>query len=380
MLDKRAFTDDAVLADEARRLFGAGFVFAGMTDELANERDFVTLDYPGAAIVVQNFKGQLRAFQNVCAHQFARLQDEPRGNRLLMCRYHGWNYDASGFPFGIPRRSEYKLGDVDRACLSLKPFRVETCGRFVFVCAPDCAFGLRDFLGGFWQTLEELSGHLGREHRFAELPHRANWKLLVENVLDYYHCATLHRETFVADGYCVTGPQDVTVDGPHSSFALPRTPSADEDKEALRRRFLSHLAKRSFQHDSYLHLFVFPNLFVSSTEGRAFFVGQALPVSAGETNLRARYYEPAGLADRHRSRQEMVNRQFSDTGLAIIADEDKPMLESIQRNMAIADGPGFLGEGETRIRAWRGSYERAMTHGLEAALPPAPLSDLEAVA
>jgi phenylpropionate dioxygenase-like ring-hydroxylating dioxygenase large terminal subunit len=368
MLDKRAFTDEAVLGNEAETLFKAGFMFVGLTEELANERDFVTLDYPGAAIVVQNFKGELKAFQNVCAHQFARLQTEVRGNRLLMCRYHGWNYNAAGFPFGIPRRSEYKLDDVDPKCLSLKPFRVETCGRFVFVAAPDCPFDLRAWLGGFWQTLEELSTHLGREHRFAELPHRANWKLLVENVLDYYHCATLHRETFVADGYCVTGPQDVIVDGPHSSFQLPRTPSTNEDKETLRRRFLSHLAKRSFQHDSYLHLFIFPNLFVSSTEGRAFFVGQALPVSAGETNLRARYYEPAGLADRHRSRQDMVNRQFSDTGLAIIADEDKPMLESIQANMAVAEGPGFLGKGETRIRAWRESYTRAMAQGLATAL------------
>ena len=371
MIDPRAFTDETVLADEARALFGAGFVFAAMADELASERDFVTVDYPGAAIVVQNFKGELKAFRNVCAHQFARLQAGPRGNRLLMCQYHGWNYNAAGFPFGIPRRSEYKLDGVDPACLSLKPYRVETCGKFVFVAAPDCPFDLRTWLGGFWRTLEELSTHIGREHRFEELPHRANWKLLVENVLDYYHCATLHPQTFVADGYCVTGPQDVVVDGPHSSFVLPRTPSPDEDKERMRRRFLSHLANRSFQHDGYLHLFIFPNLFVSSTEGRTFFVGQALPVGVADTNLRVRYHEPAGLADRHRSRQAMVNQQFSDTGLAIIADEDKPMLESIQANMSITNGPGFLGEGETRIRAWRESYARAMADGLAATLPAA---------
>jgi len=369
MIEKQAFFDEAVLRREVSDLFAAGWVFAGMTDELANERDYVTLDLPGVAVVVQNFRGELRAFQNVCAHQFARLQDGPRGNRVLMCRYHGWNYNAEGYPFGIPRRSEYGLADVPRECLSLKPYRVETCGRFVFVCRPDCRLDLKTWLGGFRRTLEELSGHMGSEHRFEELPHRANWKLLVENVLDYYHCATLHRETFVADGYCVTAPQDVTVEGPHSSFALPRTPSANEDKERLRRRFLSHLANRSFQHDSYLHLFVFPNLFVSSTEGRTFFVGQALPEATDRTSLRVRYFEPAGLAPRHRGRQEMVNKQFGDTGLAIIADEDKPMLESIQVNMAIADGPGFLGEGEVRIRAWREAYSRAMADGLGSVLP-----------
>lgn len=371
MLDKAAFLDPDILRAEAATLFADGFVFVGLTDELANDRDFITLDFPGSTIVVQNFKGVPKAFQNVCAHQFARVQTAVRGNRPLMCPYHGWNYDAQGYPFGIPRRSEYKLADVPRECLSLPAYRVETCGRFLFVCRPDCALDLRAWLGGFFPVLEELSTHIGREHRFVELPHRANWKLLVENVLDYYHCSNLHRETFVADGFCVTAPEDVRMEGPHSSFALPRTPSLNEEKEALRRRFLSHLARRTFQHDSYLHLFIFPNLFVSSTEGRAFFVGEALPVAPGETILRARYYEPAGLADRHRGRQEMVNQQFSETGLAIIADEDRPMLESIQANMAIAGSAGFLGEGETRIRAWRDTYRRAMDGGLGSVLPTA---------
>lgn len=369
MIEKRAFLDEAVLQQEARRLFDAGYVFAGMTGELLNERDFVTVDYPGAAIVVQNFKGELRAFQNVCAHQFARLQFDVRGNRPLMCRYHGWNYDAQGYPFGIPRKASYKLEGVDRACLSLRPYRVERCGKFVFVGAPDCSFTLQTYLGRFWDTLLELSAHIGGEFRFSELPHRANWKLLVENVLDFYHCGTLHRETFVKDGYCVDVPQDTIVDGPHSQFVLPRTPSLNEEQERLRRRFLSHLNNRSYQHDSYLHLFIFPNLFVASTEGRAFFVGQALPRAAASTVLRARYLEPAGLAARHRSRQDMVNQTFSDTGLEIIADEDKPVLESIQEGLAIADQPGMLGEGEVRIRAWRKAYLKAMSGGLEAALP-----------
>lgn len=378
MIAKAAFLDEDVLRQETQALFINGYVFVGLTTELANERDFVTIDYAGAAIVVQNFKGELRAFQNVCAHQFAKVQFEPRGNRPLMCRYHGWNYDASGYPFGIPKRSEYKLSDVPRECLALKPYRVETCGIFVFVASVDCLFDLPTFLGSFRETLEELSRHIGPEYKFAEIPHAANWKLLVENVLDNYHCTTLHPQTFLADGFCRNAPEQVVADGLHSSFHVPRTPVPNEEQERRRRRFLSHLAKRSLTHDSYFHIFVFPNLFVASTEGTTFFVGQALPQAAEQTNLRIRYLEPAGLPSRSRSRQEMVNQTYSENGLKIIVEEDLPVLETVQRGLAISDNPGFIGEGEVRIRTWREAYTRAMEQGLAATLPmaAAPVVDV----
>ena len=379
MLPRHTFLDEAVLRDEVGQLFKSGFLFAGLTSELANERDFVTVDFAGVAMVVQNFKGELRAFQNVCAHQFAKVQVDVRGNRPLMCRYHGWNYDASGYPFGIPKRSEYKLADVSRECLSLKPYRVETCGIFVFVCEIDCAFDLRAFLGSFWDTLVELGKHIGPEYKFAELPHRANWKLLVENVLDNYHCHTLHPETFLADGFCVEAPEQVVVDGPHSSFHVPRTPTGKEEQERLRRRFLSHLANRTLTHDSYFHIFIFPNLFVASTEGTTFFVGQALPAAAGQTNLRLRYLEPAGLPARARSRQDMVNRTYSENGIKIIVEEDLPVLETVQQGLAIAEHEGLVGDGEIRIRAWRDAYVRAMSAGLASVLPVQAVA-LDAVA
>jgi choline monooxygenase len=369
MIAKAAFLDEDMLRHETVALFANSFTFAGLMSELANERDFVTVDQAGTAIVVQNFKGELCAFQNICAHQFAKVQSEARGNRPLMCRYHGWNYDASGYPFGIPKKSEYKLEDVARECLSLKPYRVEVCGLFVFICEVDCPFDLRAYLGKFWDTLKELSRHIGPEYKFAEIPHAANWKLLVENVLDNYHCATLHPQTFLADGFCRTPPEQIMVDGPHSSFHVPRTPTGKEEQEKLRRRFLSHLAGRSLIHDSYFHIFIFPNLFIASTEGTTFFVGQALPQAAGRTNLRIRYLEPSGLPARSRGRQDMVNQMYSENGLKIIVEEDLPVLETVQQGLAISEKPGFIGEGEVRIRVWRASYQRAMVQGIVAALP-----------
>jgi phenylpropionate dioxygenase-like ring-hydroxylating dioxygenase large terminal subunit len=257
---------------------------------------------------------------------------------------------------------------VPRECLSLKPYRVETCGQFVFVCAIDNPSSLREYLGGFWDTLELLSRHMGAEYHFSDIPHRANWKLLVENVLDNYHCATLHRESFLSDGFCLTPPEDVVLDGLHSSYHVPRTATANEKHESLRRRLRSHLSAREFAHDSYFHIFIFPNLFVASTEGTTFFVGQTLPLAADRTDLRVRYLEPAmDLPARHRVKQDLVNKVTSENGLRLIIEEDLPVLETIQQGVRMTDLPGFIGEGEVRIREWRRAYQKAMTGGLAAA-------------
>ena len=60
--------------------------------------------------MVQNFQGELRAFDNVCLHRGAELQWETEGVRPLTCRYHGWGYDAGGEP-AIPFPEVYRFAD-----------------------------------------------------------------------------------------------------------------------------------------------------------------------------------------------------------------------------------------------------------------------------
>ncbi len=359
MISSRDYRSDEVFRDELRLLFGGAYQFVCMTTEVANNRDFVCLDYPGTSIVVQNFKGELAAFENVCRHRFSRIQTDDRGNRPLMCRYHGWNYGADGCPFGIPRRSEYQIdGREDALCLPR--YRVEACGKFVFVAPFDLTVSLRDYLGTFYDALEKISQHFGPELHYGVVPHRANWKILVENVVDNLHCGLLHQDTFIAWGYCRKPLEDIQLDGPHSSFHVPRT---EQEREGPRRRALSHLQDRGFAHDSFYHAFIFPNLFVASTEGYSFYVGHAIPVSPGETQLRVRYYEPAvSLEGGRRARQDLINEQTRVQALKII-EEDRPILEQVQKGMEVADGEGFVADSEVRIHAFFEAYRRSISAG-----------------
>jgi phenylpropionate dioxygenase-like ring-hydroxylating dioxygenase large terminal subunit len=357
MIPRENYHSRGVFEREMQTIFSNGYQFAAVLNELSNDRDYVCLDYFGTAIVVQNFKGKIKAFQNVCAHRFNRIQLGERGNRLLTCMYHGWTYDETGYPAGLPKKAQFVSRGERDPKLSLIEYKVEICGIFVFVAPASLGADLKTQLGGFYETLLDLSKHIGGETHFSHIGHQANWKLLVENVIECYHCSTVHQNTFICYGFGKAEMQDLIVEGGHSSCHWPREVSVNEDQM---RRGLSHLNGRSLKHQTYHHIYVFPNMFVSSTQGTSFYVGQLLPISEDNTILRIRYFEPKMEWKRwHRTRQDLVNVETVEIGVRLI-EEDRQILENIQRGVRLSDRPGVLGADEVRIAAFADHYEKMM--------------------
>lgn len=370
-----AYYQPSFFEQESANLFTKGWQFVAMRDELANNRDFVRVDLPGDSIVVQNFRGELRAFKNVCTHRLSLIQTANRGNRHLMCAYHGWTFDAEGRPIGMVRRHGFSTAEDDAYRLCLTRYRVATCGKFVFIARDPAAPRLEDYLGAFRDVLDEIGAHIGDEIAFESVCHAANWKLLVENVLECYHCSIVHPETFVAGLGVGRKPiADVQSAGLHSSSHFPRTPTR---REALRKRMVSHLDGRKFAHDSFFHIYIFPNLFISSTEGTAFYVGHALPRAVDRTDLRVRLFEPnVEYTATGRARQNAINQAGISVGLNVI-EEDRAILENVQQGMAIADRPMTLGNEEVRIRAFHEAYRVVVAE--EPVSPPVPTHPSEVV-
>jgi phenylpropionate dioxygenase-like ring-hydroxylating dioxygenase large terminal subunit len=279
-----------------------------------------------------------------------------------MCSYHAWTFDADGMPLGKGERQGFVGTREERERLCLTRYRVDTCGRFVFVSRDPEGSSLEQFLGPFEKLLCELSGYIGTQTYFGGVAHAANWKLLVENVLECYHCSTVHPQTFVAGlGVGRERITDVeiaeTTNGMHSSSHFPRTPIR---REALRRKIVSHLDGRAFAHDSFFHVHIFPNLFISSTEGTNFYVGHAIPRAADTTHLRIRFFEPAvELSGGGRARQDVINAQSVPLGLQVI-EEDRAILETVQRGVTISHRSPALGDEEVRIKAFHDGYLRFM--------------------
>ena len=59
-------------------------------NEVANPGDYVLLPGPyGRQIVVSNFDGLIKVWNNRCPHRGARIHTEPHGNGPAACKYHG---------------------------------------------------------------------------------------------------------------------------------------------------------------------------------------------------------------------------------------------------------------------------------------------------
>lgn len=357
LLDRRAYFDDSIHKEEIEKIYFSRFQFAGLTSELSKHRDFVTLNMPGLSAVVQNFNGQLRAFHNICSHRFNLIQWEPRGNRPLTCRYHAWSYDAEGNPLGDKSCRMISANSTDET-LRLKKLRLEVCGMFVFVALEDVNHSLREQLGEFYDVLEQLSMHIGKEMYFNHVPHAANWKLLVENVIECLHCGVVHPTTFVKKLGVGRIPLEQVLFSNDSSSG--HTPAANTENKDNRLKYLAHLDRRIFKHKSFYHIHIMPNLFIASAEGLSFYIGHAVPTTANSTLLAVRYFEPAiDYSEHERMLQDVINEQTIKLGLQVL-DEDRTILERVQQGIELTDKHGALDKEEVRIAHFMRSYKHLM--------------------
>ncbi|AJZ84713.1 MULTISPECIES: aromatic ring-hydroxylating oxygenase subunit alpha [Streptomyces] len=169
------------------------------------------LDRPGAfrtvqigrenVLITRNRRGELRAFLNICRHRGARLCTEESGTvrRSLQCPYHAWTYDLDGRLTAAPNLQ--KMPDIDRVERGLVPVRLREWLGYVWVCLAEEPPSFEEtVIGAVADRLGDAASverydvaglALGRRISYDV---RANWKLIVENFMECYHCATIHPE------------------------------------------------------------------------------------------------------------------------------------------------------------------------------------------
>ncbi|GAB3358409.1 aromatic ring-hydroxylating oxygenase subunit alpha [Modestobacter lapidis] len=252
-LPGRYYTDPDVFAREQTRVFEEMWCCAVRSDDVADPGAFRRVQVGRESVlVVRGRDGQLRAFLNVCRHRGALLCTEESGQakRTLSCPYHAWSYGLDGTLAGAPNLRN--MPDVDRVANGLVPVHLREWLGYAWLCLADVPPSFeRDVQGAVTERLGDpaaIEGYgverlaLGRRIRYDV---HANWKLVVENFMECYHCATIHPEltgvvpefargyaaqSFVGHGAeFAPGAQGFTVDGSAGFPALPGV-RADQDR------------------------------------------------------------------------------------------------------------------------------------------------------
>jgi choline monooxygenase len=188
------YTDPGVAELERERIFARNWQYAGAAEQVAEPSSyFVTEAGHVPVVVTRDREGTLHAFVNVCRHRAYTVARGAGCRETLQCAYHAWTYELDGTLRKAPR-SEREEG-FDGADFSLLPVAVDTWGPFVFVNPDPGAAPLADALG----SLPEIVARSGldfdtlRFHSHHVWPIEANWKVVLENYLECYHCPTAHK-------------------------------------------------------------------------------------------------------------------------------------------------------------------------------------------
>jgi len=211
MLPAEAYTSAAVLAWERRHLFAGTWLCVGRASELAEagRRRAVAVG-DDAVLLVRGGDGAVRGFFNVCRHRGHELQACGTSVRrdAIHCPYHAWTYDLDGALRATPRY-EAPAG-FEPAAHGLVPVAVEEWRGWLLVDVSGTGGPLADHLGDLDGELARWAPErlaIGATHRYEV---SANWKLLVENYHECFHCPAIHPEL------CLVSPPD-SANGHNSS-------------------------------------------------------------------------------------------------------------------------------------------------------------------
>ena len=192
-LPGRYFTSPAILAEEQERLFTRQWLCVEREQRLARPGDYFLLEVAGESLIIlRDQSGEVRALYNVCRHRGSRLCEEHQGqfSETIQCPYHAWTYALDGRLIGAPATND--LEGFRKQDWPLRSVAVATWEGFIFI---NLAEAPRPFA-------EEHAPLLGRFSRFnlpnlhqgrmIEYDIRANWKLVVQNYSECYHCPLVH--------------------------------------------------------------------------------------------------------------------------------------------------------------------------------------------
>jgi carnitine monooxygenase subunit len=350
-LSADAYTQPKWLAIEREAIFWRSWLWCCHSEKLREPGDYVVVEVQGRSIsIIRDDTGTLRAFYNVCKHRAHELLKGSGRVKRIMCPYHAWVYDLGGRP-QTEQLEDFAVGDI---CLD--QVRVEVFCGFVYVNLDPAAAPLAEQstpLAGEIMRFAPDVNSLTFAHRL-EFTIKSNWKNVVDNFLECYHCPTAHKD------FCSMLQMDtykVTTHGIYSSHMAKAAKGAN-----------TAYTVEGATVDDHAVWYLWPTTCLLRYPGRGnFLVMNIIPID--EATTRETY-------DFHFETAEPIPSEWG--AIAYIRDvpqrEDIDIVESVQRGMStpafrqgrIVHNPG-TGNTEHAVHHFHGlvlgAYARAVDRG-----------------
>ncbi|MBN3786539.1 aromatic ring-hydroxylating dioxygenase subunit alpha [Burkholderia sp. Ac-20353] len=195
-LPQALYMSDAAFDFDMRAIFERSWLQIGFEAEICDVGSYITVEIgKSSVVIIRDRDMNVRAFMNTCRHRGARICPEGSGAaRRLVCPYHQWTYDLSGTLIHARNMGP----DFDQSIHGLIPVQCETVAGLIFIALSE---DVPPF-GPFRTALEPLlAPHNLKDAKVAHamvIVEDANWKLVMENGRECYHCNARHPELLTA--------------------------------------------------------------------------------------------------------------------------------------------------------------------------------------
>jgi Rieske 2Fe-2S family protein len=191
-LDQPFYVDPDLFDLEMEVFFKRQWLFAALECEIPRTGDWTRVDIGrDSVIIVRRADGGIGAYHNTCRHRGSRICLEASGHaRRLVCHYHQWSYDLDGQLVSTRLMGE----GFDPSQFALAPVAVGRAGGYIFVNFSDAPEDFESFRAA---VEPYLAPHKLRQAKIAHtqtLVEKANWKLVIENNRECFHCNGSHPE------------------------------------------------------------------------------------------------------------------------------------------------------------------------------------------
>lgn len=193
-LPQALYNDPLLFRVDMEEVFMKEWLFVGMTCEVPTPGNYMTVEIgQNPILIVRDRDGTVRAFHNVCRHRGSRVCTGAKGKVAnITCPYHQWTYDLKG---NLIFAGTEMGDDFDKNEFGLKPAHCKTSGGFIYVSlAEGEPPAIDDYLATLATYMEPYDMENAKVATESTLEEAANWKLVIENNRECYHCSGSHPE------------------------------------------------------------------------------------------------------------------------------------------------------------------------------------------
>ncbi|WP_294926504.1 ring-hydroxylating oxygenase subunit alpha [uncultured Paracoccus sp.] len=351
-LNADAYTDPRWYQVDLQAIIARTWQWVCHVEKVRNPGDYIAVQIAGQPVaVVRDREGKLRAFYNVCKHRAHHLLEGNGNTTRIMCPYHAWTYKLDGQLVRAPHTET--LEDFNAREICLDQVQVEEFCGFVYVNLDPQAEPLSKLSGDLETEIRHWApdiDNLTFGHRLT-YDIRSNWKNVIDNFLECYHCPTAHKD------FCTLVDMDtykVTTHGIYSSHMAEAGKTSNSAYDTSNAKVKTHAV-----------WWLWPNTCLMRYPGRSsMIVLNVIPAGPDRTLETYDFYLETPEADA--TEQEAI--RYIDE---VLQPEDIGLVESVQRGMntpaftqgRIVNDPDGSGQSEHALHHFHGlvldAYARA---------------------